>query len=83
MSSVANVTINIIARNGGEEAGLAKVLKRELEAVEFSTFDTIPVTLIIDTEDGWTEKAYEVPAAVAMEGSLRYWLMISASYLIM
>ena len=78
----ATVVVNIIARDGGEESGLSQVLKEELDAVVFTSTDGL-TEIVSDTEDGWSEDPYEVPAAMAMEGSLRSWWALSATYLLM
>lgn len=81
-STLLTVVVNIIARDGGEESGLSQVLKEELDAVTFTSTDGL-TEIVSDTEDGWSEDPYEVPAAMAMEGSLRQWLALSATYLLM
>ena len=81
-STLLTVVVNIIARHGGEESGLSQVLKDALDAVTFTSTDGL-TEVVSDTEDGWSEDPYEVPAAIAMEGSLRQWLALSATYLLM
>jgi hypothetical protein len=76
------VVLSIIARSGGEENGIASVLTDALSSVSFKSADG-DTEVLIDVEDEWESEPYEVPAAIAMEGSLRNWLQMSANYLIL
>lgn len=81
-SVLLSVVLSIIARSGGEEEGIANVLADALETVQFKSADG-DEEIAIDVEDQWESEPYEVPAAIAMEGSLRNWLQMSANYLIL
>lgn len=81
-SILLSVVLSIIARSGGEEDGIASVLTDALETVSFKSTDG-DTEVLIDVEDEWESEPYEVPAAIAMEGSLRNWLQMSANYLIL
>lgn len=81
-SVLLSVVLNIIARHGGEEDGLSGVLEDVLSSVTFSSEDG-EIETVVDTEDEWEGTPYEVPAAVAIEGSLRHWYQLSANFLIL
>lgn len=81
-SVLFSVVLNIIARSAGEEEGIASALEDALDTVLFRSDDET-VGVYVDVEDEWESAPYEVPAAVAMEGSLRSWYTLSANFLIL
>lgn len=81
-SVLFSVVLNIIARSAGEEEGIASALENALGTVLFSSDDG-ETEFYADVEDEWETQPYEVPAAVAMEGSLRSWYQLSANFLIL
>jgi hypothetical protein len=80
-SVLLSVVLNIVARSGGEEEGIAAMLEEALATVAF-TNDDGDSEVLVDVEDEWETAPYEVPAAIAMEGSLRNWYTMSANFLI-
>lgn len=81
-SVLFSVVLNIIARSAGEEEGIASVLEDALGTVLFRSDDET-TGFYVDAEDEWESTPYEVPAAVAMEGSLRSWYQLSANFVIL
>lgn len=81
-SILLSVALQVIGRNGSEDSAISRVLRDVLDTVTFSNSDG-SLQFAVDTEEGWDEEPGELPAAMAMEGSLRYWLTLSANYIIM
>lgn len=81
-STMLSVVLSVITRSAGEENGISRVLESALSSVPFKSTDG-NTEVLVDVEDEWESEPYEVPAAIAMEGSLRNWLQMSANYLIL